>query len=53
MANTLGTNNEYIISQEEFEKLAVTCNYCDSRVLITRLTAHIILNHFEKHLTKL
>jgi len=48
MANTLGTNNEYLISQEEFEKLAVTCNYCGSTVLITRLAAHVMLNHFGK-----
>lgn len=41
-------HKEYLISQEEFEKLAVTCNYCNSRVLITRLAAHIRLNHLEK-----
>lgn len=39
---------QYWISEEEFGILAIPCHKCHRKILITRLTAHIQLNHPEQ-----
>lgn len=37
--------NQYLISEEEFGMFAVNCPKCNQKILVTRLRAHILLNH--------
>lgn len=36
---------QYLISEEEFGILSVICPECNQKTLITRLRAHMVLNH--------
>lgn len=38
-------NTQFLISAEEFGMLAVNCPECDRKILITRIRAHLALNH--------